>query len=598
VVLLAIAWFLVTRWLAVFSEAINWDEFALLARADRTLRLGEVHGDGRPGLVTVMLIPFVKGCVDSVQAAVNARILWQFVTLAYLAGVYALVHRWISYARDPHGARFEGPMAVALLAFLPAFVTWSIQVRTDQAALAAAVWGGVLLMSPKPRHAVLGGLLFGAGVLCTQKALYVIGLCGVLFATGSVSRVLSASGGARRETIEVATRAALAAAAGSAAIVIYIAFVPTAAKLASQEVLASSFDTMNQYRRSLGYRAYTVNASRLWVHWLLLAFLVFWTIRAVTARNRTDVLRLATCWIVLLLGIAVVRVHGSNFPYFLMTAGLFPAVALGLAAGPALELAGNRKLVAAVGLVAVLLWKSTPESFEMLSGYQDRQRETLRLVNSSELRAMRGYQVEGGLVCAADPDPMPTMFTAQIMQRARRGPSAFDGFVAQFRDRPIAYIVESYRMGAFPPDVKQFWKDHYVPYAAALHVAGFRIASGGAASNMDVIVAGRYRWIPSPEHAPSVVKVAETVLRPHETIWLGIGVHPVATLDPEVTGSLVLAISAPVTGETFPFYDPRQASQLRGYWYRHPKPREPAGAPRRQELGFRQPAEFVAKSCQ
>ena len=86
--LLAIGtWVVVTRFFHVFTEAINWDEFALLARAEATLRFGEVEGGGRPGLVSIALIPFVADCVDSVRAVVWARAAWQVLTLAYLAGV-------------------------------------------------------------------------------------------------------------------------------------------------------------------------------------------------------------------------------------------------------------------------------------------------------------------------------------------------------------------------------------------------------------------------------------------------------------------------------------------------------------------------------
>ena len=116
------------RWIAIYTESINWDEFALLARAERTVRLGEVVGGGRPGLATLLLIPFVRNCTDSVIAVVHARIAWQVFTLGYLAGVFVLVRRWFVYSRNGSSGTSQATLAVVLLAFLPAFVTWSVQV--------------------------------------------------------------------------------------------------------------------------------------------------------------------------------------------------------------------------------------------------------------------------------------------------------------------------------------------------------------------------------------------------------------------------------------------------------------------------------------
>lgn len=160
---------LVPRWISIFTESINWDEFVMLARAERTLRVGEIVGEGRPGLVTLMLTPFLRHCVDAITTAVRARILWQLITLAYLCGVFFLVRNWFRFSRRPETGYLEGAAAVALLAFLPAFVAWSVQVRSDQAALAAAVWGGACLLSERRRVAVLAGLLSGSPCSAPRK---------------------------------------------------------------------------------------------------------------------------------------------------------------------------------------------------------------------------------------------------------------------------------------------------------------------------------------------------------------------------------------------------------------------------------------------
>lgn len=562
-VLLLAAIALVARWVAVFTEAINWDEFALLARSDVTWRFGQVVGGGRPGLVTIGLMPFVRDCTDSVQAVVAARILWQGVTLAYLVGVYFLVTRWFAAARQASDGRVEAVLATALLAFLPAFVTWSIQVRTDQAALAFAVWGGVFALTPGAVPAAMAGMLFAAGLLCSQKAVYVVGLVCVLYLTAALARTRTARGSAAQEQRSALRRAGLVLAAGAATLGIYFALVPESAKVMSAGHVTASLDTMSWYRARLGYRAYTIHAARLWVHWLLLAALAAWTVRAWARRDTAAAPRVITCWAVLALGVTVAVVHGARLPYFLMTAGLFPAIALGIAAGPAVQWAGGRRTLAVAGLLAVLVVGSAPETREMLQGTQALQRATMQLIRNGELAGMRGYQVERALFCAKDPAPIREMFAPQIAQFRRSGPRAHEAFIEEFRRRPIAYIVESYRMRQFPPSVRGFWEAHYVPYAASLLVAGFRVPRGSDDLPVEVLVAGEYRWKASAYPADGSLRIDGATVRSGETVWLDAGTHRVSPTDPRSFGTLVLALPRTPVGQTFPFYDPRQVVQIR-----------------------------------
>ena len=62
---------------------------------------------------------------------------------------------------------------MAFLVLVPVWLRWSLQVRTDQWAIAFILWGGVCLLASKERSswlsALAGGLMM-CGYLATQKA--------------------------------------------------------------------------------------------------------------------------------------------------------------------------------------------------------------------------------------------------------------------------------------------------------------------------------------------------------------------------------------------------------------------------------------------
>jgi hypothetical protein len=549
----------------VFSEVINWDEFALLDRAARTLHSGTVDGGSRPGLVTILLIPFVRDCVDAVYSVVNARLLWQIVTTFYLVGVFFLVRRWFAHSGRPREGLAQGLLAVGLLAFLPAFVVWSIQVRTDQAALAAAAWGGVLLLSTSHWRAAAAGVLFAISLLSTQKGLYPIALSGLLFATSTIARLQLQPANWRAELLLAGKRVALACLAAGAAVAVYLALVPEASTLASQGSLMSALETMRFTRASQGFRIYTVHATRLVVHWALFLVLVAWTLRVLWNRDKEELPLIATSWLSLALGLAVIAFHGSSFPYFIMTAGLFPALALAMTAGRPIALAGRSAWTIVVVLVVFAAMQGARESIQMLQDTQWEQRETLRLVYDSPLRERRGYQVEGALFCMNDPDPLPVLFSAGIHRRFRQSPVAernTEVWIKEFRDRPVAYIVDSYRLWQFPPAVREFWSEHYIWYARSLYLVGYNISE---ARDLDVIVGGVYRWDADIASPQAGLRLNGLVFPPGAEIELKPGSQRAEALGEGARGQLILADLPRPERDGYPFfYLRRQIYQLGG----------------------------------
>jgi hypothetical protein len=267
----------------------------------------------------------------------------------------------------------------------------------------------------------------------------------------------------------------------------------------------------------------------------------------------------------LLLGVLVIMVHGSSFPYFIMTVGLFPALALAMPAGGPLARSGRWSWALVALAIVVSAAQSFRESTEMLQDTQREQRETLRIVYDSPLKNRRGYHVEGALLCMRDPEPMPTMFSPGIFVRFFGSPQAMQnraGWVEEFRSRPIAYIVESYRLSQFPDEIRDFWTKHYIWYARSLYIAGYDVAGP---REVDIIVPGRYRWDADPTSPAASLQLGNALLRPDEKIVLATGSLPAQAIGEGARGQLILADLPRPTRDGAPFfYLRRQLSQLGG----------------------------------
>jgi hypothetical protein len=119
-------------------------------------------------------------------------------------------------------------------------------------------------------------------------------------------------------------------------------------------------------------------------------------------------------------------------------------------------------------------------------------------------------------------------------------------------------------MDQFPPVVRDFWSRHYVPRSGALLVAGFRIDPRDGRQQVEVPVAGHYRWSPDASDPAALLSVGEATVPAGSLVRLGTGLHTVEAAAPHATGTLVLDVIGVGSGEIFPFYDPRQLARLRG----------------------------------
>ncbi len=554
-VLLALA----ARLGAVFRTNVSWDEFGLLHLADATVATGELHSAARPGLAVWLLVPLVRECGDEISVIRAARLLWTGITALFLVGL-AL---WIG-ALEPDRAhsRRSGLLGAALLALVPAFLATSLQVRTDQIALAGGAFGGYLLLASRrrPGLALAAGACFGVGFLGSQKLLYLLALAGLL-AAGQLR--LERELAPRREAAR-----ALLAAAGFAAVLLAFEAAASAAfavpeghaarRGLSGEYVESGLSLFGFYRNTIGFREYREMLPTLAPHLLALLALAAATPAALRRGGRSADLSLLA-WAVVGLGVAVGLFHAAAFRYFWMTLGVFPAVAICLgrdAIGAWLAQRTTRLLPAvATAFAALLAIPAAVETALLLRDTQAVQRESLAFVHRHFARGDAGFQPENALFCQAGRQTTPTHFSQKIYQRfAGPGREAnTERMLQTFRRTPIKFLVHSFRLNQFPVELRRFWAENYQPYRASVFVAGRRLAGArGSEASFELFVAGRYRWI--PRGAPHPLAIGERMLRAGEVVELGAGTH-VARFPEDVSdGILVLAVGEPPGEAPLPFF--------------------------------------------
>jgi hypothetical protein len=537
---------------AIGTEGAHRDEFTLLYLARLSAQGSALETGGRPGLGVLAVLPLVGGCSDEMATLRHARWLWTVFTVLLVAGFYALLRQAL-----PAGVAAEHAalLGTGLLVLVPVFVRWSLQVRTDQPALAAALWGGAALLASRrrPSLALAAGALFGLGFLASQKAIYAVALAGLLAVAGPlVGRTLRL----RREAL----RALLAAGAAVAVVGGYLAILARFGVSPKLAGLRGGLTTFAFYRSLIGYGAILERPIYLLPHLVLGALLVGVTAVALRRRiaRRGEV---AAAWAVLLLGAAVYLFHDARFPYFWMTLGLFLATALAFVSVAVPDLLGPRRarrLLAACW--AVLAVQSLATAAAMLEDTQAVQRRTLADVARNFRRDARGFQAEGALFCRADPRPFPIMMGFHL-RRDFTGPEA-DGRIAAFlaglRADPPAYVIDSHRLAQFPPAIREFWNDHYRLYRDRLRIPAVEIS--GVADEpvaFEILVAGAYRWRgrrAPPGRGHGELRIDGRPLAPGGVVGLAAGAHVAEWTGGGGAGTLWLAVTDPPGPATEPFF--------------------------------------------
>ncbi len=543
---------------AIGHESVNWDEFALLKGARHMSETGQLYGGGRPGLAAIVLLPFVADCEDEILAIQHARLLWLGFTGLFLAGLAAVL-----FELQPDASRRRGDalLGVLLLACVPAFLEWSIQVRSDQIALAGGTLGGAVLLASRrrPTLALAAGLLFGVGYLSSQKLFYVATLMGVL-ALGQLFLRRELRPG--REAVRAGLCAlgfgvAFAAFRFAVSAAFQVPEIHTSQQVMPQAYVSRGLSVFEFYRNTIGYSQYLDMLPTLAPQMVMLAGLAVATGYSVQRRPEWRV-PVVLAWAVLALGAAVAAFHAAAFFYFWMTLGLFPAVAFAAARGPirgVLEPLG-RGAPAVVAAWWLLLGVPGLLQMALMRGdTQAVQRESLGFAHRNFGSGEAGFQPESALFCHAAGQPIATHFSETIYRRfagADRERNS-EQMLGAFRAEPISFLVESFRLNQFPVELRRFWAENYQPYRASVFVAGRRLAGArGTRSVFELIVPGHYRWIPA--RGPHSVRIDGQLLGPGDVLAFDSGDHTADFVEDVPEGVLVLALNDPPGLAPLQFY--------------------------------------------
>lgn len=556
--------FVVLQVWAAFTEAVNWDETALLARSVKFVETGRLQGGGRPGLTEVLLVPFADGCRDAVSALRQARVLWVGLTLSILAGLYQVVRRTLSSLPSP---KTYALFAVLLVAGIPVFLRWSLQVRTDQPAIAFALWGGVALLASRKRNgwAFVAGLLVGIGALFTQKAVYVGALVGLLAAI----ELWMDPDVSRHRWAALARRVVFGAAGFALTAGAYAYVLPLFVALPKPTSLEGGLNLFALYRKRIGFSVYISMLPTFVPYFVVGLFATAALFQPPASVKSRRALHGALA--VVGLGVAVGVFHAGAFPYFWMTLGLFPAVAATLAADAVRLTLPNERSRRRVLLMAggALLVQGTVAAVGRLDDTQAIQRNTLAFIARNLPPDARGYQTRKELTCRPDPAPFPTIFMEHIVRNfnGERRDENIATVMREIRERPVTFMVENQWLHLFPAELSRFWSERFVPYFGALWVHG-RWVTGNNAENADfeVLRSGRYRWIAEDDAAGAQLVIdGELVLSPGEECSLEAGVHRLEVLDGVGRGLFVLSLPEPPSGDSKrPFFSRIQASEISG----------------------------------
>ncbi|MGH7856847.1 MAG: hypothetical protein ACREQY_05905, partial [Candidatus Binatia bacterium] len=272
-------------------------------------------------------------------------------------------------------------------------------------------------------------------------------------------------------------------------------------------------------------------------------------------------------WAALCLGCGVALFHTGAFAYFWITLGLFPAVGLALALPAILGRWGARPLARLVIAAAfgVLFVQGLVFGGGLLRDSQRVQRESLRFLQRNFPKGQEGFHLDRAPFCRHETDPLPDYISERIV-REFSGPARaanVERFLARFRARGVYFLLDSYRLAAFPREIQRFWIDHFVPYFQSVWVPGFLLdPSAGIFGRVEVLVAGSYRLEAAPPPR-GPIRLDGNELGLGQAIMLEPGWHQIDLSGLTAPARLVWDLKEPAADPRRPFYTEAMTSEIK-----------------------------------
>jgi hypothetical protein len=546
-------------------ENVNWDEFGMLLRAALTLESDVLKGGGRPGLGTVVLMPFVAGCTNPVEVVEKTRWLWSVFSLGYVAAFCVLLRQLFAKRRNVFGRRFawqDALLAGGLLCVMPLWLRWSVQIRTDQGALFFGLWASVALAASvrNPRLAALAGAGFVVAALFTQKAAYIAALGGTLCLGG---QWLSNDLEWRREL----RRAAWLFLGAALVVGVWTLYARSFSEPPKMATFAAGAKAFAFQERTLGYQLYGHLLEYLRPHIIITVIGMACSIFSRFSKRSLGK-ELGVGLAVLTLGVAIALFHRSTFAYFWMTIGLFAAAVPAIMMGPvraALPTYLSSGLTAAAWLA--LLGAAREPAQRLFEDTRSHQSKTFDFINRNFAPDAVGFHPESATLCRQSRSEFTTYFSATIYSvfYARDTTEQSRLFIERFRKEPVMFIIDSYRLRKFPELVRRFWSEHYIPATPSISILGSPVGGEWPSKRvMDVFVAGEYQW--SPTAGRGEIDVDGDVLSAGQRVHLEPGDHQIS-VSKGTSGYLHWAVTDPVPSRGRPFFDFVVVSELTGKVY-------------------------------
>ncbi len=479
---------------SALTAALHCDETNVFRHVTR-FQHGDFIRPGRPGLLWLLLLPlnYLPSPVQSVHGFRLMSVLASAVTLFFVAGL-ALRPRGDEPAPTRAGA-WGALTAVMLLATSGDWRGHAFEVRTDTYAIPLTLGAMALLLRPNPRRAqlVVGGLLFAAAGLVSQKSVFNVVAIGAAWALYLLVAARPLRPGLRFLNVGIVAATTAAAMAGWFAI---LGLLEGHVGAVAQTTVQVGLDTAFRAGVSMADKKEVLVrclSRGTWVWAMALA-----AVPACIALARRVPRSLAAALIGLLL-LGTIKVHSGFRVYYV--ASFEPYLVLAVAGPAGLGLAWLHRRAHALLpllLVAAVGW----QAWGIARPFEEK---ILRTDNALAMSVLED-------VAELFPDPVPywdglalvpgyyeTTFlntgATRTKIRRQRGGSAY---IKLAREHKPQFFVRTYmsRDRYMHPRERTWHWTHFVPLRPNLYGAGGRIRASSSRpmkGDAEILTAGEYR---------------------------------------------------------------------------------------------------------